>query len=340
MVKSERKKITLVFNDFESKELNLIQNSYMMARSWISSVPSINDILEGMIVHSYLETLKDGRVLKGFANGFLKRRNLPTSIDEIPIAPLVSIEDQRKKDAPQPFKEVKFVRPTSGNYSFYFDEGMLKVITELKKSVSKVTDIPEEKITEPEIVRESMHYVIDRLEREFSFQHLTYLGFLYSLKPKTSMAIAEMDRTNTKPDLLSDFIFEIAEPQEELLKEIWKDEQVLKKFMKQFEKNPEYYQLRVRSHSEKIIGQFKSKIADFDFYLAWLGSEMTFLFNWSKSQNIPEIALYLMQDTGKKNLDSSLDAFGYFLLNLYGSSKMLHEVDESIQKELQQKMDK
>ena len=336
MVKTQRKKITLVFNDFESNELNLIQNSYMMARSWISSVPSINEILEGMIVHSYLETLKDGRVLKGFANGFLKRRNLPTSLDEVPFVPLVSLGEKRIKDAPQPFSEVKFVRPSAGNYSFYFDGSMLKIINDLKKNISKISNISIEKITEPEIVRESIHYVIDRVEREFSFQHLTYLGFLYNIKPKISMAVAEMDRTNTKPDLLADFIFDTAEPQKALLNKIWKDEPVLTKFLKQFEQHPEYFQLRFRSHSEKMIGNFKSKVSDFDFYLAWLGSEMTFLFNWLKSQSIPEIALYLMQDTGKGYLDSSLDSFGYFLKNLYESSKMFYKIDKDGKKELEQ----
>ena len=281
-----------------------------------------------------IETLKDGRVLKGFANGFLKRGNLPTSIEEIPFVPLVGIGEQRIKDAPQPFKEAKFVRPTSGNYSFYFDESMLKIINEIKRSVLRVTEIPDVKITEPEIVRESMHYVIDRIEREFSFKHLAYLGFLYNLRPKISMAIAEIDRTNTKPDLLSDFIFEIAEPQEELLKEIWKDEEVLDRLLQQFKNNPEYYQLRIRKYSEKMIGRFKSKVADFDFYLAWLGSEITFLFNSSKSQNIPEVGLYLMQDTGKKYLNSSLDTFDYFLRNLYDSSKMFYNVDNELKKEI------
>lgn len=196
MVEKEREKLTIAFNEYEARQLNSIQISYLFGKPWYSMVPSVNDILKGMVVYTYLET-RQKRVLKSFLNGFLKRRRYPPAqtesqenyADTTPIRRKVEELVKEVKEEVRYELAQKFINPKLGNYSFYFEAKELKVLTELKSEVSGHSGIPSEKISNPEIVKECIHFVVENDVRNTDFRFLTYGGFLYQLPPIISVIV-------------------------------------------------------------------------------------------------------------------------------------------------------
>lgn len=332
MPEETKEKLTLAFNEYESEQLNSIQMTYLFGKGWYSLIPSVNDILRSIVIYASFE-IKDKRVLRGFSNNFLRKRNLPPSEGE-----LENYEDIKEEESESGLKVVnveiedkpigevhRFVRPKSGNYSFYFDENDISIIEDIKKVVSERTNIGIDKITSPEIVRECLHLVLDNRYRNIDYRYVTYLGFLYSLKPVVSVIIARMsspyhdDFMNELISLLQSY----AKTKEiEIVLSLHNEKELFEKFEKAYLENPS---IKKVSSIEKMFGKYISKIGGFDYYLAFLGADMLYYASRTYIKEISNILLYIILNSSKSDLHFTLRNINLILNSMFEISDLLNQ---------------
>jgi hypothetical protein len=332
MPEATKEKLTLAFNEYESEQLNSIQMTYLFGKGWYSLIPSVNDILKGIIIYASFET-KDKRVLRGFSNNFLRRRNLPPSeeesennkdIDEEESEAGLKVVNMGIED--KPIGEVhRFVRPKSGNYSFYFDEKDISIIENIKKLVAERTNIALDKITSPEIVRECLHLVLDNRYRNLDYRYVTYLGFLYSLRPVISVILARMSKENHDESMneLISLLQSYAKPKEiETILSLHSEKKLFEKFEKAYFENPS---IKNESSIEKMFGEYISNMGGFDYYLAFLGADMLYYASKTYIKEIPDILLYIILNSSKTNLGFTLSNIGIILNAMFETSDFLNK---------------
>ena len=332
MPEGTKEKLTLAFNEYESEQLNSIQMTYLFGKGWYSLIPSVNDILKGIVIYAYFET-KDKRVLRGFSNNFLRRRNLPPSEEDLENTEenieeetdlglkLIKVEIEDKPIGAIP----RFVRPKSGNYSFYFDSKEITIIEYMKKQVAERTNIALDKITSPEIVRECLHLVLDNKYRNLSYRYATYVGFLYSIRPVTSVILDRFSNKLHDQDIeeLVSLLKSYSNTKEiETILSLHDEKIFFEKFKRAFEQN---HSIKNESSIEKMFGKYISKIGEFDFYLAFIGADMLYYASKTYIKEIPDIVLYLI-------INSTWGDLGFTLGNLELTLNIMFEASEFLNK--------
>ena len=335
MPEETKEKLTLAFNEFESEQLNSIQVTYLFGKGWYSLVPSVNDILKGIVIYAYFET-KDKRVFRGFSNNFLRRRNLPPSEEETENTEDIKDEESESglkvvnvEIEDKPIGEVpRFVRPKSGNYSFYFDERDIIIIEDMKRLVAERTNIALDKITSPEIVRECLHLVLDNRYRNLDYRYVTYLGFLYSIRPVISIILARMSREYHDEYMgeLVSLLQSYAKTKEiETILSLHSEKKLFEKFEKAYVENPS---IKNESSIEKMFGKYISKIGGFDYHLAFLGADMLYYASKTYIKEIPDILLYIILNSSKTDLGFTLDNIGIILNAMFETSDFLNKSEK------------
>lgn len=325
-----KEKLTLAFNEYESEQLNSIQMTYLFGKGWYSLIPSVNDILKGIVIYAAFE-IKDKRVLRGFSNNFLRRRNLPPAEEELDNNEEIDKEELESglkvvnvEVEDKPIGEVhRFVRPKSGNYSFYFDENDVSIIEDIKKLVAERTNIGIEKITNPEIVRECLHLVLDNTYRNIYYRYITYLGFLYSLRPVVSVILTRISRENhddTMNELIS-LLQSYAKTKEvEICLSLHNEKKLFEKFEKAYAENPS---IKKEKSIEKMSGEYLSEIGGFDYYLAFIGADMLYYASRTYVKEIPDILLYIILNSSKPELGFTLKNISIILNAMFEASDFL-----------------
>lgn len=327
MAGNKREKLTLAFNQYEAERLNTLQFSYMFGRAWYSLVPSVNEILRGLVLYTLFETRHRGK-LRSLSNGFLKKRNLPPSSDN-------QDNEDKEWDAEYPaslrfVRDVKlentnkFITPKKGNYSFYFEKMDIANITELKERVSSFSGLSISDLSNPEVVRECIHFVLDKDDRDLDFRYLTYIGYLYGMQPVVSVIIGRSERRGEKREdvlrLISAYIEE--KDTEQFISVITsaEDRKTYKKFEKEY---LQYWRLDRIENVNRLFGKYRSKNWNFDFYLAFIGSEMLWFASRPYVKEISDVAVYLMINHNKDLAKELLGFFGDYLNSFYNASAFL-----------------
>lgn len=318
-------KLTLGFNYYEAEQLNKLQISYLFGKAWYSLVPSINDILKGMVTYSLFET-SDKRVLKGFINNFLKKRNLPPNDEEADSDNSESnIPDFNRISTEVNMPAPKFIRPKSGNYTFYFEDRELEQIETLKKRISENSSVPFDSISKPEVVRECIHLVLDKRSRNLDFRYTTYIGFLYGFSPSVSVIVGQSLRRTIEPNEIVRSLADDLEKDEEILKNLLKierDKVIFQSFKEAFLK---YWQLDVVDDINQVVYEYESEVTGFDFYMAFLGAELLFYSHKQYVNELPDFALYLILNKGKERLGIGLDLFESYLEIYFTISEAIND---------------
>lgn len=313
-----REKITLKFNSYEARQLNTLQFSYLFARSRFADIPTVNEILKSMIAFSYFR-IKDKRVLRRFANGFLKRRNLPpdeqvenneSELSEEEVREVVVIEKGMERKS-NPIKSAELGYPTPGNFSFYTDDKEISRINIIKKMVSDYSKIPINGITNPEIVRECMHFIFDQKTMNMFYRLLTYVGSLYGLSPVTSVLTGALSRKSTYPEEVVDYVIDTTRKDEfGVVLSMDREFDFFEKFQSQFNK---HWNLDNLSDIDQVFGYVYSEVGNFDFYLAFVGFDMAF-YTWKYDiQEISDVFVVQRINSKKDILLIGAEMFGDYI---------------------------
>lgn len=326
MAQPKSSKLTLKLNSFEASQLNSLQFSYLFGLSRFSDIPNVNDILKSMIAFT-LFRIKDGRVLRGFRNNFLKRRNLPPEVvayeDEFEQseedAKLNEITDRgiKRKDIAVELKEP--IYPALGNFSLYAGERDLKAINEIKSMISNSLSGSEKEPTNPEIVRECMHFVFDHNIMNMFFRLLTYTGALYGLSPLSSVLVGALYRKSSFPDEVVRYVID-SPLKEDFTKVMAMDKEIslFTEFQEDFNKYPD---LNDTNHINQLFGKHISEVGHFDFYMAFIGFDLayyTYRFNVSE---VVDVFIYQRVNSNPDLLEIALDMFGDYL-DIFASVSM------------------
>lgn len=336
MADAKRDKITLKFNEYEAGQLNGLQYSYIYANSRLAEIPTVNQILRGMIQYVLFQT-KDEDELLYFSNSFRKRRNLPpirtegkTGEVEIQSQEEITEEQERReqfrteKDRPiqsLPSKETDFPRP--GNFSFYTDNLDLDKIEAIKSGVANYAGISLGDITNAEVVRESIHFVFDHELHNHFFRYITYVGHLYDFTPLTSVIAGFLWRETDFPDKVVESALNSSSKDEfRRILAIEEDEAIFNGFQEEFNKHPRMNQFK---DMDDVFGKYISKVADFDFLLAFVGMEITFYTMKYHIIDASESALVFLMNSKPSFVKIGVEMFWDYLEIFITLSKLLKE---------------
>ena len=338
MVIKGKEKLTIAFSTYESEQLNSLQFSYLFGKNKLSILPSVNEILKATVVYALLKTTNGG-LLKTFTNGFLRRRNLrleeseEEEIDtsEFDLLRTKEIEDETSegetskgsiKEGKLPKAPPGYVSTRTGNYSFYFDNNDLARVSDLKKRVSRVSGIRETEISNTEIVRETIHFIFDREDRNISFRYITYIGVLYDLSPSISVVLNEIDRGKISTLLLKSQLDATCDYRDlRIIKDLKKEKEIVEELV---EAVKEFSNLMSPDDIIELIFTYNSRIGDFDYFKAFIGGEMLYYTSKYNLTEIADVALFMMvKDKRKTNVKAGIDLFKFYADIFFGASEKL-----------------
>ncbi len=309
---SER--IAVNFSCEEMKTLQNYRTLYLQSGYDLTQIPPLSEILSGLIQEtSYMISTNEVRK-KLFLNMFLKRRNIPVSdvieeeldvLDDL-IAPETSLPDvvPRKKGIYERFSETIINSENSsvdvssvkcsynGKYIFSPNEETKVSLEGMYKILSELVPVLNKEITLPEIIRESVHFIIDNKVRSLVFMAWTYCGMLYGLTPVTTIKVMHNYSARTRP---KDFkkVTSLSEDEKKQLSLVAKDREVIQRFTKKFDKFGIRDFLKLKASYKGEFNEWWSKSADFNFIWGMSGFTVCLFSIYNNIYFLPDLLFYV-----------------------------------------------
>ncbi|MCL4444149.1 MAG: hypothetical protein M1468_01120 [Candidatus Thermoplasmatota archaeon] len=307
-------RIAVNFSCEEMKTLQNYRTLYLQSGYDLTEIPPLSEILSGLILEtSYMISTNDVRK-KVFLNMFLKRRNIP--INEVIEEELDVLDDligsetslidvvPRKKGIYERISEMVINSEDSsvdissvkcsynGKYIFSPNGETNTSLEEIYKILSKLVSTLNKEITLPEIVRESVHFIIDNKVRSAVFMAWTYCGMLYGLSPASTLKVMHNYSARTKP---KDFkrITSLSEDEKKQLSLVVKDKEIIQRFIKKFDKFGIRDFLKLKALYKREFNEWWSKSADFNFIWGMSGFTVCFFSIYNNIYFLPDLLFYV-----------------------------------------------
>ena len=307
-------RIAVNFSCGEMKTLQNYRTLYLQSGYDLTEIPPLSEILSGLIQETYYMISTNGVRKKVFLNMFLKRRNIPVNdvieeeldVSDDLMGSETSLIDvvSRKKGIYERFSEI-IINPEdssvdissvkcsySGKYIFSPDGETNTSLVEMHKILSELVPTLNKEITLPEIVRESVHFIIDNKVRSSVFMAWTYCGMLYGLSPATTLKIMHNYSARTKPKGFKK-ITSLSEDEMKQLSLVAKDREVIQQFTKKFDKFGIRDFLKLKALYKREFNEWWSKSADFNFIWGMSGFMVCFFSIYNNIHFLPDLLFHV-----------------------------------------------
>ncbi len=235
MTEEKPVKITLTLSHQEFKKIQEFRSLYLLSGVGLHVIPQLTDFIDTILLFTDTETYSDKNVARGFFNRLAHRKNKPEFIEP------------SQDNVAEKFSGIHvphIVLPGS----FEFPEGILeggnttKFIYSVNSSIKEnLRSIREtmikvsgkklwESLTDQDIIRESLLFVLGRPINALIFFASTYIGRIYGLDLITSLELTQaVDMHDDNIDALSAEFFTTVNLNK--LRNICLDQAIIKKFI-------------------------------------------------------------------------------------------------------------